>query len=76
MGELLQLRAVRLELSIQIVVERVAVDIDHKDNPFPCSSPLLDLLREICVKQRGRVRPEPTELYISHVLLINCLESF
>ena len=76
MGELLQLRAVRLELSIQIVVEQVAVDIDHKDNPFPCSSPLLDLLHEICVEQRGRVRPEPAELYISHVLLINCLESF
>ena len=74
-GELLQLRAVSLELSIQIVVERVAVDINHKDDPFPCSSPLLDLLRKISVRERGRVRPETAKLYIPHMLLIYCLKS-
>ena len=75
MGKLLQLCAFRLELLIQIVVERVTVDIDHQDDPFPCSSPLLDLLHEIYVKERGRVRPETAKLYIPHMLLIYCLKS-
>ena len=74
-GKLLQLRAFGLELSIQIVVEQVAVYINHEDDPFPCASPLLDLLREVCVKERGRIRREPAELYVPHVLLIYCLES-
>ena len=74
-GELLQLRAIGLELSIQIVVERVAVDINHKDDPFPCASPLLDLLREVSVKERRRVCPETAKLDIPHMLLIYCLKS-
>ncbi len=73
--ELLQLCTFVLKLTVKIVVKWVAVDVNHQNNPFPCASPLLDLLREVCVKECSRIRLQTSELYVPHVLLVDCFES-
>ncbi len=73
--KLLQLRTFILKLSVQIIIKWVAIYINNEDNPFPCASPLLDLLQEVCVEEQGRIRLEPAKLDVPQVLLIYCLES-
>ncbi len=74
-GKLLQLCTFILKLSVQIIVKWMAIYINNENNPFPCASPLFELLRKVCVEERGWIRLEPAKLDVPQVLLIYCLES-
>jgi hypothetical protein len=44
MGEFFYLCSALLKLVIEVIMERMAIQIDDKNNSFPCTTPLCDLL--------------------------------